>query len=660
MNVLLYNGNGTSPHCVKQTFLTLKRALGHAYDIIKVDAATLSTEPWEETCSLMVMPGGRDSPYCEDLDGAGTDKIRRYVENGGHYLGLCAGAYFGAKEIEFEVGTPYQVKGPRQLGFFPGLVRGCMYPGFKYNSDQGARAVQVKVSREILDSLPSGYPQAFKSYYNGGGYFVKVNGSDQVKAICHFTEKGLASDDEEAIAGVECKVGHGTAVLLGIHPEFDITLEELEDNQNRDAIKAELIESYPYCQEFLRTIFSKMGLKVLIEKSQTEVPALTPIYLSTITGELLEAVKGKMKKEIDVATGLLCDTNDIFHIAEMGHQDAEAIVSQMEKLSVEREADEKPPVLQILYPAATIGSDKVPVMPPPSWTPLFSPETFFNALKTRRQQEWGGGSWYSLGNALFYTDVITSTQTVLDKNYTFAQTLPTGLVCVATNQVAGRGRGRNAWVSQSGALQFSFIVRHSLKLSHAPVVFLQYITAMAIVESIRTRKGYEEVPLRVKWPNDVYADLPDQGLKKVSGLIVNSSFLQDEFLLVIGCGINLNNAHPTVSINEIIRQHNPALAPLKREEMLADVLVTFEKMYNEFCEKGMGSWFLDMYYRRWLHSDKLVTLTTHDNERVRIIGITSDYGMLEAVSVDNPRKRFTLQPDGNSFDMLKGLITKKT
>jgi biotin--protein ligase len=55
-----------------------------------------------------------------------------------------------------------------------------------------------------------------------------------------------------------------------------------------------------------------------------------------------------------------------------------------------------------------------------------------------------------------------------------------------------------------------------------------------------------------------------------------------------------------------------------------------------------------------------VTLTTHDNERVRIIGITSDYGMLEAVSVNDPRKRFTLQPDGNSFDMLKGLITKKT
>lgn len=60
-----------------------------------------------------------------------------------------------------------------------------------------------------------------------------------------------------------------------------------------------------------------------------------------------------------------------------------------------------------------------------------------------------------------------------------------------------------------------------------------------------------------------------------------------------------------------------------------------------------------------LFSDKLVTLTTHNNERARIVGITTDYGMLEAVSVDDPRKKFTLQPDGNSFDMLKGLIIKK-
>jgi hypothetical protein len=58
-------------------------------------------------------------------------------------------------------------------------------------------------------------------------------------------------------------------------------------------------------------------------------------------------------------------------------------------------------------------------------------------------------------------------------------------------------------------------------------------------------------------------------------------------------------------------------------------------------------------------SNAIVTLTTHENERVKITGITSDYGLLETVSIDNPGKRVTLQPDGNSFDMLKGLIVRK-
>lgn len=61
----------------------------------------------------------------------------------------------------------------------------------------------------------------------------------------------------------------------------------------------------------------------------------------------------------------------------------------------------------------------------------------------------------------------------------------------------------------------------------------------------------------------------------------------------------------------------------------------------------------------FFNSDKLVTLTTHNDEKAKIIGITSDYGMLEAVSINDPKKKFTLQPDGNSFDMLKGLIIKK-
>lgn len=100
----------------------------------------------------------------------------------------------------------------------------------------------------------------------------------------------------------------------------------------------------------------------------------------------------------------------------------------------------------------------------------------------------------------------------------------------------GVGRGRNSWVSQSGALQFSMILRHNVNIRHAPVVFIQYIIALAVVESIRERPGYEDIPLRLKWPNDIYTETKKDGLKKVGGFLINSNFVEDEFVLVIGKG----------------------------------------------------------------------------------------------------------------------------
>lgn len=106
---------------------------------------------------MLVIPGGADLPYVNDLSGDGTARIRKYVESGGkiqhslktkanrltviigRYLGICAGGYFGASEVQFEKGTPLEVCGPRDLKFFPGVARGCVYPGFEYKSLRGSR-----------------------------------------------------------------------------------------------------------------------------------------------------------------------------------------------------------------------------------------------------------------------------------------------------------------------------------------------------------------------------------------------------------------------------------------------------------------------------------------------------------------------------------------
>ena len=83
--------------------------------------------------------------------------------------------------------------------------------------------------------------------------------------------------------------------------------------------------------------------------------------------------------------------------------------------------------------------------------------------------------------------------------------LPTGFTCTATTQVAGRGRGSNVWVSPAGSLVFSVCMKHPMALNNtAPVVFIQYLAAIAIVEAIRSYdQGYKDIPVKLKWPNDI-------------------------------------------------------------------------------------------------------------------------------------------------------------
>ncbi len=150
MNVLVYAGRGTSELCVKLTMSSLRKSIGRGYEVKAVDASTLTNDPWETNCALLVIPGGRDLPYVEDLSGLASKRIKRYVsEYGGSYLGICAGAYFGCREIEFDKDGPFEVTGSRPLQFFNGVAYGPI-GAFKYDSHEGASAIKLNKAGQII------------------------------------------------------------------------------------------------------------------------------------------------------------------------------------------------------------------------------------------------------------------------------------------------------------------------------------------------------------------------------------------------------------------------------------------------------------------------------------------------------------------------------
>lgn len=193
------------------------------YAVIPINGDAIVKEPWTTSCALLVLPGGADLGYCRTLNGEGNRRISRYVNQGGSYLGLCAGGYYGCKRCEFMVGDKsMEVVGDRELAFFPDTCRGLAFPGFVYHSEAGARAAELRVNKPALVTVGGAIPDAFRAYYNGGGVFADPEKYQArgVEVLATYAEELDVDAGQGAAAVVYCKVGEGGAILTGPHPEL--------------------------------------------------------------------------------------------------------------------------------------------------------------------------------------------------------------------------------------------------------------------------------------------------------------------------------------------------------------------------------------------------------------------------------------------------------
>ena len=60
---------------------------------------------------LLCIGGGFDLGYVKTLGLEGMRIIREFVQTGGNYLGICAGAYFATDYVQFDAGGPLEVTG---------------------------------------------------------------------------------------------------------------------------------------------------------------------------------------------------------------------------------------------------------------------------------------------------------------------------------------------------------------------------------------------------------------------------------------------------------------------------------------------------------------------------------------------------------------------
>ena len=215
--VRVYVDEGVSRRGADTLMAALRRCFP-ALPVSVIDAAELTSGiDWQSGTATLVVPGGADLAYCSKLDGRGTDAIRAFVSAGGHYVGICAGAYFGASECRFAEGnrSGMEVVGPRRLAFFPGAAVGPILAPYVYDSLAGARAARL----HVVDGASEAECCV---YYNGGCCFeVPSSCASSVRVVAQYASVGSPADGRPAV--IECKLGLGLAVLCGVHPEVTPT-----------------------------------------------------------------------------------------------------------------------------------------------------------------------------------------------------------------------------------------------------------------------------------------------------------------------------------------------------------------------------------------------------------------------------------------------------
>ncbi|XP_063812620.1 biotin--protein ligase isoform X2 [Pseudophryne corroboree] len=492
--------------------------------------------------------------------------------------------------------TSYLGKGGKILGLSSSLTFGSTVLKRKPE-------LQGSVQEFVFDS-PNGSQIQLSVLASGYVYEEHFEGSCDEANLW-----GYLDNDRRDVMMVHQTYGQsaGEAVLCQVRLELPPESLTDQDKGTFDALKLSNSQRH----EVLTQILISLGLDCEASTS----PSLTPVYLLTAQPD----------KHLDALQWLQSQTNKqgVIKSSKMSLKVCE---------SPQHDVDITPSLAPLIPGEDCFVSD------------AFSLEKYRENLQTEK-----------LGRIILYADVTTSTFHLLE-GLMFHEPKEMGLIAIATQQTQGKGRGGNVWLSPKGCALMTLLISVPLSSQLGQrIAFVQHLMALAVVEAVRSMPGYEDIELKVKWPNDIYYG----NLMKIGGVLVNSTLMGNTFHILIGCGFNVSNSNPTICINDLISEHNRRyktnIDPLRVDVLIARSASALEKLIAKFQMEGPNG-VLPTYYRYWVHSGQQVQLGGEDGPRAWIVGL-DDSGFLQVLQ--EGEEVVTVHPDGNSFDMMRNLIIPK-
>lgn len=213
------------------------------------------------------------------------------------------------------------------------------------------------------------------------------------------------------------------------------------------------------------------------------------------------------------------------------------------------------------------------------------------------------------------------------------QDYPSGTVVIADKQTKGRGRLGRRWISPGGKnLYLSFAIKPQIHPKYATL-----LTLTAGIACTTALRRYTEIPVIIKWPNDMLV-----GDKKVGGILTEMKIDGEKIkAAVIGIGININMTEE--DIPEEIREIATSLRIFSNEEysrteLAAEVIKELDKWYQLLSKKNSKA-IID----RWIELNgtigKQVRVVLSDREIIGLAEAIDEEGSLIVKLEDGTREK---------------------
>ncbi len=217
-------------------------------------------------------------------------------------------------------------------------------------------------------------------------------------------------------------------------------------------------------------------------------------------------------------------------------------------------------------------------------------------------------------------DQIPSTNTYLVERA--LDNAPSGAICFAEQQTAGKGRRGRHWVSPFGSNIYMSIL---WRFQTSPMAISGLSLAIGVAV-IRTLKLHYDDVFRLKWPNDIYYQD-----KKLGGILVEVSGESDgPCAAVIGLGLNIYL--PETEAAEITQQWTDltqitGLQQLNRNALATTLLNQLILVIAEFEDLGIAA-YLDEWRQYDCLKDKPATLFIGQHSYEGIVKGIDNNGLL--------------------------------